>query len=146
MQQRLLSSAWYVQSSTFVTVCIMVCQAFKLEHITPTLIELHWLPVTFRIKFKSFVLTLKCLNCMAPQYLKELIERKTKSSFNLRSDSVKHTLCIPKTKLVFRGDRAFSVAGPKERSKLPIYIQEAGTLDIFKKRLKTFLFEERFII
>ena len=72
--------------------------------------------------------------------------KKTKSSFNLRPDNLKHTLCIPKTKLVFGGDRAFSVAGTKEWNKLPAYIREAGTLDIFKKRLKTFLFEECFII
>ena len=124
----------------------LILRQRKFEHITPTLIELHWLPVTYRIKCTILVLTFKCLNCMAPQYLKELIERKTKSSFNLRSDNIKHTLCIPKTKLVFGGDRAFSVAGPKEWNKLPDYIQEAGTLDIFKKRLKTFLFEECFII
>ena len=79
-------------------------------------------------------------------YLKELIERKTNSSFNLRSDNIKHTLGIPKTKLVFGGDQAFSVAGPKEWNKLPVYIQEADTLDIFKKRLKTFHFKECFII
>ena len=65
---------------------------------------------------------------MASQYLKELIERKTKSSFNLRSDNKKHILCIPKTKLIFCGDRAFSVAGPKEWNELPAYIQESGTL------------------
>ena len=110
----------------------LILRQRKFEHITPTLIELHWLPVTYRIKFTILVLTFKCLNCMAPQYLKELIERKTKSSFNLRSDNIKHILCIPKTKLVFGGDRAFSVAGQKEWNTLPVYIQEVGTLDIFK--------------
>ena len=92
----------------------LILKQKKFEHITPTLIELHWLPVTYCLKFTILVLTFKCLNCMAPQYLKELIERKTKSSFNMRSDNIKDTLCIPNTKLVFGGDRAFSVEGPKE--------------------------------
>ena len=70
----------------------LILRQRKFEHITSTLIELHWLLVIYRIKFKILVLTFKCLNCMAPRYLKELIERKTKSSFNLRSDNIKHTL------------------------------------------------------
>ena len=67
----------------------LILRQGKFEHINPTPIELHWLPVTYRIKFEIPVLTFKCLNGMTPQYLKELIERKTKSSFNLRSDNKK---------------------------------------------------------
>ena len=45
----------------------LILRQRKFEHITPTLIERHWLPVTYRIKFKILVLTFKCLNCMVPQ-------------------------------------------------------------------------------
>src|SRR4029434_9060346 len=33
----------------------------KRAHVTPLLIELHWLPVAARIKFKSFQVTYACL-------------------------------------------------------------------------------------
>ena len=36
------------------------------EHITPVLKELYWLPVTARIPFKILLITLKCLNLLAP--------------------------------------------------------------------------------
>ena len=35
----------------------------KCDPITPTLLDLHWLPVTFRIDFKIALLTYRCLNC-----------------------------------------------------------------------------------
>ena len=40
----------------------------KFDHITPCLIERHWLPVYARITFKVLVLTYKCLNDLAPSY------------------------------------------------------------------------------
>ena len=44
------------------------------DHVTPCLIDLHWLPVQFRIDFKIALLTFKCLNGLAPSYLSDLIE------------------------------------------------------------------------
>ena len=42
----------------------------KFDHITPVLIQLHWLPVHFRILFKIFnLLVYKALNGMAPLYI-----------------------------------------------------------------------------
>ena len=38
----------------------------KFDHITPVLIQLHWLPVHFRILFKVLLLVYKALNGMAP--------------------------------------------------------------------------------
>ena len=52
-----------------------------------------------------------------------------KSSFNLQSDNKQH---IPKTQLVSGGYRGFLVKGAKKyRKKIPVYIQEADTLNIF---------------
>ena len=55
------------------------------DHITPCLIELHWLPVYARITFKVLVLTYKCLNPAGPSYLKSLLVPKSASTVNLRS-------------------------------------------------------------
>ena len=43
------------------------------QHITPTLIHLHWLPVKFCIQYKLLLLTYKSLHALAPQYLTDLL-------------------------------------------------------------------------
>ena len=57
----------------------------KYDHITPVLINLHWLPVRYRINFKILLLTFKALYGMAPSYIIELIHTKTKMRYLLRS-------------------------------------------------------------
>ena len=52
----------------------LVTSVSKYEHITPSLRELHWLPVSFRVNFKIAILVFKCLNNMAPLYLSNLIQ------------------------------------------------------------------------
>jgi len=46
-----------------------VTGARKYDHISPTLCELHWLPVRKRITFKLAVLVFICLHGLAPPYL-----------------------------------------------------------------------------
>ena len=113
----------------------------KFDHITPYLIELHWLPVNSRIKFKLLVLTYKCLNNLAPSYLRDLLQLKPYSEFNLRSRDNPYLLRTRTPKLVSGGNRAFSIAAPVEWNKLPITIQSAESIDAFKRRLKTHLFQ-----
>ena len=45
----------------------------KYEHVTPMLVELHWLPVKERIVYKICLFVFKCLNHSAPQYLQDLV-------------------------------------------------------------------------
>ncbi|TWW76594.1 putative RNA-directed DNA polymerase from transposon X-element [Takifugu flavidus] len=45
----------------------------KRDHITPVMASLHWLPVKFRIIFKTLLLTYKVLRGLAPSYLEELV-------------------------------------------------------------------------
>ena len=57
----------------------------KHDHITPILMDLHWLPVNERIQFKILLLTFKSLNGLAPVYIDEMIQcyvpnRKLRSS------------------------------------------------------------------
>ena len=44
-------------------------------HITPILFELHWLPNSERIKFKTILLTHKALHQQFPIYIQDLICR-----------------------------------------------------------------------
>lgn len=46
----------------------------KRSHVTPLLIELHWLPVAARIKFKSLMLAYKVVSGTAPTYLNALVQ------------------------------------------------------------------------
>ena len=41
----------------------------KYEHITPSLIDLHWLPVEYRIIYKILLLVYKAINGFSPTYI-----------------------------------------------------------------------------
>ena len=56
------------------------------DHITPVLINLHWLPVRYRINFKILLLTFKALYGMAPSYIIDLIHTKTNTRYLLHSN------------------------------------------------------------
>ena len=43
------------------------------SHVTPLLIELHWLPLAARIKFKSLMLAYRVIDGSAPTYLNALV-------------------------------------------------------------------------
>src|SRR4029434_213743 len=58
----------------------------KRPHVTPLLIELHWLPVAARIKFKSLMLAYRVLTGSAPTYLNALV-RANVTPRTLRSSS-----------------------------------------------------------
>ena len=120
----------------------LVLLARKFDHITPLLIELHWLSIEFRIQFKIFLIMFKVLHGTAPSYLSELIMQYTPVRA-LRSGSEK-LLCKPCFNLKSYDRRAFKVATPTLWNDLPIDIKNSLTLISFKKKLKTFLFRKAF--
>ena len=112
------------------------------DHVTPCLIELHWLPIRFRIDYKIGLLVFKCLNGLAPPYLSELIEIYVPSR-NLRSANL-FLLKTKVTKYKTLGERSFSYTAPTVWNTLPLEIRKEKSIDIFKKRLKTFYFQAAF--
>ena len=65
----------WTNSKEFKTLLLAFWQkSLKFSHITPIFKELHWLPVEKRIQYKILLLTVQCLNILAPDYLKELPE------------------------------------------------------------------------
>jgi len=52
----------------------LTADACKFDHVTPLLVNLHWLRVPQRIQYKLCVLVHRCLNGAAPRYLSELIQ------------------------------------------------------------------------
>ena len=50
------------------TVARIITFTCKYDHISPVLVRLHWLPVSYRIRFKVLLLTYKALNDLSPEY------------------------------------------------------------------------------
>lgn len=107
------------------------------EHITPILSFLNWLPVCYRVEFKIFLLVFKALIGLAPSYLSDLINVKKSTRCLRSSDSI--ILSYPRSRLKLRGDRAFSVAGPRMRNSLPLSVRSATSVYEFKSKLQSYL-------
>ena len=115
-----------------------------IEHITPALQQLHWLPIKSRIDFKILLLTFKILHNLAPSYLSELIHIYTPSR-TLRSSST-NQLFAPSANLTTMGSRAFSRSAPRLWNSLPPDIRTSDSVSTFKSRLKTHLFRVAYSI
>ena len=76
-------------------------------HVTPLLYHLHWLPISYCIKFKILLLTFKCLDGQAPDYLIKLITARSQLRYSLRSSE--GLLLVPPSNNYRStlGDRAF---------------------------------------
>lgn len=109
----------------------------KIEHITPVLKSLHWLPVAQRIDFKVLLLVYKSLNGLAPEYIRDLLSWY-KPSRSLRSSS-SCLLTVPRTRTK-QGEAAFSSYAPHIWNTIPGEYKAAETLNSFKSKIKTYLF------
>ncbi len=138
LPQSLLNKVQKVQNAA----ARIISRQGRYDHITPTLYQLHWLPVYYRIQFKILILVYKCLNNAAPRYLSELLSIHT-ANRALRSNG--HIqLCRPVANYRSYGDRAFSIAGPKLWNALPSNIRSSRSINHFKSQLKTHLFSKAF--
>ena len=126
------------------TAARLICNISRFDHITPTLYNLHWLPVKFRIDFKVLLITYKAVHGLAPEYITDIITVKPKSHYSLRSNS-ELLLQKPRLKtLKTLGDRSFALAAPTLWNGLPVEIRHAESVSSFKRLLKTYLFRKAF--
>ena len=117
----------------------VVLRAPRFSPSLPLLKQLHWLPVSYRIDFKLSTLTYRALSTpQQPPYLASLLHLANIPR-QLRS-SISQQLILPKTKLNL-DKRAFSVAAPRVWNELPITFKTSETIAIFRKKLKTYLFQ-----
>ena len=108
------------------------------DHVTPVLMNLHWLPVEQRIQYKLLIQVYKALNGLAPEYITDLLQAYFPTR-TLRSTGA-HLLLEPKTTTRW-GARAFRKAAPVLWNTLPTTIRTAASLASFKIGLKTYLFK-----
>ena len=120
----------------------LVLNRKKYDSSKKALSDLHWLPIKCRISFKILTFMYNCSVGQAPEYLKELLTKKT-SNVNLRSsrNSESH-YNVPFNKRKTFSDRSFSTIGPKLWNELPTSVQNSGSIDIFKNKLKNYFFRD----
>uniref|UniRef100_A0A669EE25 Reverse transcriptase domain-containing protein n=1 Tax=Oreochromis niloticus TaxID=8128 RepID=A0A669EE25_ORENI len=114
----------------------------KHSYATPLLIQLHWLPVKFRVQFKIIIMTYRTLHSVAPTYLSDLLLSYHPSK-SLRSCD-QGLLVVPHTRLKTKGDRAFVSVAPRLWNSLPLSLRSVDSVMSFKKQLKTYLFKLAF--
>ncbi len=114
------------------TVCYIVTKksvplyiTHVITHVTPLFINLHWLPIAARIKFKALMFAYRTTSGSAPLYLNSLLQTYMPSRVQRVTNSLSQT---------------FSFTVPVWWNALPNSIWAAESLPIFKKRLKTHIF------
>ena len=129
--QRLLNAA----------VRFIYCLPWRRIHITPYLKQAHILPVNLRLRFKTCVMVHRCLNNAAPRYLADLIKRKVSlQSLRIYNDTT--LLHVPKLEQQNYRNRRFEIAAPREWNILPKEIRDTLSIETFKTKLKTHLFNQ----
>ena len=118
----------------------------KWGSVTPLLQQAHFLPIKERIKFKIALMVFKCLNNIAPSYLRSCISVKDEPLKTLRTDQDFFLLKTPSVTNLVRTERGFSFSGPYVWNNLPYELRTCCDINQFKKSLKTFLFKEAFVI
>ncbi len=110
----------------------------KRTHVTPLFINLHWLSVAARTKFKALMFAYKTTSGSAPLYLNSVLQTYVPSR-SLRSASERRII-VPSQRGTKSLSQTFSLTVPTWWNDLPNSIRAAESLAIFKKRLKTHLF------
>lgn len=116
----------------------------KHDHISETLKELHWLPISYRIKFKQCLIIFKVLNNNhhTPSYLNNLVQNY-RPARNLRSANDTTLLCPPRSKSS-HGSLSFPIIAPLTWNSLPSEIRNSSSIISFKRLLKTHFFKLAF--
>ena len=108
------------------------------HHATLYLNELKWLKIESKVTFDICIFTYKIVNNLIPEWLLSLPRvRNTSNRHTRQSDD----LFIPRTKTEI-GARAISVTGPRAWNMIPKNIRDAGTIKVFKEKLKKYLMEK----
>ena len=121
----------------------MVKKKKMLQNCTPLLQQLHWLPISERIKYKTACMCYNAITSSALSYLSELLHLYSPSR-SLRSSSDARMLKFQRFNRKTHGFRTFSHFGPHIWNNLPQDIRHSATHSSFKSQFRTFLFSEYF--
>ena len=127
------------------TAARLIFGAARGDHITPLLMQLHWLRIAERIRFKVACLTWRCLNNSGPVYLAQDLHRASSSNTRqgLRSGSSAN-LIPPRTRNVTHGDRAWPVAAATVWNELPSSLKSETDYLVFRRKVKSHVWSSSF--
>jgi hypothetical protein len=115
------------------TAARLVTRKKKYEHITPTIVALHWLAFKFRCQYKLLLYAFNALHGLAPSYLGELIHfYKPAQSFRSQSAALIEMPKNPRTKIY--GERRLDVSTATLWNSLPASLRNEQSLEAFKNR------------
>ena len=117
--------------------CRIIKELPKHYHITPHLMDLHWLKINECVTYKVCLLMYKCVKGIALQYLSELVIKD--HGHSLRSNTL-NKLPIIRCNTALGHNSTFTSTGPRIWNMLPYDIKYSNDLEVFKTKLKTFLF------
>ena len=109
------------------------------DNIAPVLIDIHWLPISLRIRYKINLLTFKSLHGLGSPYLNSLLFPYQPAA-NLRSAN-KDLLTEHRYKLKTYGHRAYFIVAPSFWNSLPAHLRSENDFAAFKSGLKSYLFK-----
>ena len=115
----------------------------KLDHATPLLEQLHWLPIQKRILYKIVTITYRTLYCNIPKYIQDLLVIYSPPR-SLRSSS-ENLLKVPRVICKSFGERSFIHQAPTHWNNIPSSMRDIRNYETFKKNLKTYLFSQAFL-
>ena len=113
-------------------------QAFSLLH------DRHWLPVKQRVEYKLCMIVHRCLYGDAPSYLLDLITSSADATVRGGLRSAASSIVAVSRTMSSLGDQSFAAAGPRAWNRLPPPLRRVHSAAVFKRQLKTFLFDRAF--
>jgi len=123
---------------------VIIFELTPRDHISPSLLQLHWLPVCWHIEYKLCCIMHSVHTGRCSAYMKNTVQLAAarQSRSDLRSLTTSAYL-LPQLKTKF-GERAFSHADPSTWNALPTHIRDNLSLNSFRKLLKTHFFSLAF--
>ena len=114
------------------------------EHITPYLLKLHLLPVSYRIKYKIILIAFKILHKVSPIYLTEKIQTfyPTTTTY-LRPGSGRDQFMFEISLNQIKNGNLLTLM-ISEWNSLPLNLRKIRELNVFKTHLKTCMFKQAF--
>jgi len=119
----------------------MVSGVRRSEHITPVLEDIHWLPVSQRVVFKTALTVWKCVHGVDSAYLSDLCVPATAISDRQHLQSAATGTLLVQHAWTATGQRSFAVNGPTTWNRLPPAPRSPDLSEsAIKRALKTHLF------
>ena len=109
-------------------------------------LQLHWLDICSRVRFKISLLVFKCLHGLAPRYRSDYCVPVPVSSTRSSLCSARfqeRLLVVPRTRTKTIGPRGFFHVSPAIWNSLPDDLRDPElSIGCFRNKLKTFLFSQ----